>query len=379
MKKILCLVCTALSLSLSAQITVTSATFPAAGDTLRFGYDESPVGFNPATPPGGNQTWDFSGLTKNKEDKVIYRPASTGMHASDFPGAELVQPGATRETYYNVTNDKFEALGYAGDDPVLGLDVIVHFSPAIIERRAPLNFFDITQQTTNQTLLFAIDQIPDSLLGGLPVTPDSIRLRINAQRLDVVDGYGTCLIPGGTYPVLRMKRTEYTTINVDAYISSPFPLGWIDVTSFLGGTDIGQFLGTDTTTTFRFYSNTEKEEIAVATMSSDLSNVTRIAYKNTQTTAAPEINAPGSVGISAFPNPAVDWVRFDCINLPQDDYTLKIFNILGNLVWEENDQMVGNRSIEVELENFKKGLYSYSLSNKKGQVIGTKRLVVLKP
>ncbi len=195
-----------------------------------------------------------------------------------------------------------------------------------------------------------------------------------------MNGWGTCLIPGGSYPVLRMKRTAYTTTNLDAYISSPFPLGWIDVSAFLGGGGaLGQLLGTDTTTTFRFYSNTEKEEIAVATMSSDLSSVTRFAFKNTQTTAAPTINALGMAGIAAFPSPAIDWVRFDCINLPQDDYTLQIFNIIGNLVWKETHPIVGNRSIHLELENFKKGIYIYSLSNKTGQVIGTGQLVVLKP
>jgi hypothetical protein len=367
------------SLGAQAQITVTDATFPVAGDTLRYAYDENPVGFNPATPPGFNQTWDFSGLVKDKTERVIYRAAITGIHVADFPGAELVQQGATRETYYNVSSTKFEVMGYAGADAIFGVEVIEHFGPPYAERKAPLNFFDINQQTTNLSLPIAINQIPDSLLTGLAVIPDSIRVRVNIQRLEVVDGSGTCLIPGGSYPVLRMKRTEYTTTNLDAYISSPFPLGWIDATAFLGGNGLGQFLGTDTTTTFRFYSNTEKEEIAVATMNNDLSSVTRIGFKNTQTTAVPEINDPEIADISAFPNPAIDEVRFDCSNLPQDDYTLQIFNIIGNLVWKETHQIIGNRSIHLDLENFKKGIYVYSLSNKTGQVIGTKRLVVLKP
>ena len=114
-------------------------------------------------------------------------------------------------------------------------------------------------------------------------------------------------------------------------------------------------------------------------MSPDLSQVVRIRYKDNKTTAAPEVNSPGTASISAFPNPAVDWVRFDCTNLPQEDYTLKIFNIIGKVVWKENYQLAGTRSIRVELDNFKKGTYLYSLSDKKGHIVGTKRLVVLKP
>jgi hypothetical protein len=380
MKRMLLAAFTAFCLGASAQITVTSATFPVAGDTLHFAYDESPAGFNPATPPGGGQTWDFSGLAVDDTDAQVYAAANTGINAANFPGAELVLAGTTGETYFNITSSRLEIMGYAGGDPTgFGVDVLAKFSPTFLERKSPLNFFDINQQTTNLSLPFSTDQLPDTLLAGLPISPDSIRVRINTERLEVVDGWGNCLIPGGNYPVLRMKRTEYTTTNLDAYISSPFPLGWIDVGGFLGGGGIGSFLGTDTTVTYRFYSGTEKEEIAVATMSADLSDVERIRFKNNQTTAAPDVLSPGTASISAFPNPAIEWVRFDCNNLPQEEYTLKIFNIIGKVVWKENYQLSGTRSIRVELDNFKKGTYLYSLSDKKGNVIGTKRLVVLKP
>jgi hypothetical protein len=55
-----------------------------------------------------------------------------------------------------------------------------------------------------------------------------------------------------------------------------------------------------------------------------------------------------------FPNPAVDWVRFDCSNLPQEEYTLKIYNIIGKVVWKETYQLSGNRSIRIDLDDFKK-------------------------
>jgi Secretion system C-terminal sorting domain len=384
MKRMLLAAFSALCLGATAQITVTSATFPVAGDTLLFAYDESPVGVNPATPPGGNQTWNFTGLVVDNTDAFRYLPGNAGMSFQNFAGAELVLDGATGETYFNVTNNKLEVLGYAGGDPTgFGVNVLAKFSPAYTERKSPLNFFDINQQSTNLSLPFSTAQLPDTLLAGLPILPDSIRVRISTERLEIVDGWGNCAIPGGSYPVLRMKRTEYTTTNLDAHISSPFPLGWIDLSQFLGGGGgggFGSFLGTDTTITYRFYSGTEKEEIAVATMTPDLSSVVTVRFKNNQTsTAAPEVAVPGTATISAFPNPAVDWVRFDCTNLPQEEYTLKIFNIIGKVVWKENYQLAGNRSIRVELDNFKKGTYLYSLSDKKGNIVGTKRLVVLKP
>ncbi len=373
----------ALCISAYSQITVTSATFPVQGDTLHFATDNAPAGISVATPPGGNQLWDLTGLQVSSTSDVVYRPANAGMNSIYFPGADLVVIGPAIETYYNLTGNKFESLGYAGADPnILGLNVLAKYSPPIILRNSPLNFFDIFPQTTNLTLPFSTAQLPDSLFQGFPVVPDSIRFRLTTNRLDVVDGWGTCQIPGGSYPVLRQKQVDYVSRAVDIHISSPIPLGWLDLSSFLPpgtGGPLGSLLGTDTTLTYHFISGTEKEEIAVATMNNDQSSVTTVQFKNNLTTGTADENSPGSANIQAHPNPAVEWVRFDCTNLPQDEYTLKIFNIVGKVVWKDNFTLAGNKSIKLQLEEFKKGTYLYSLLDSKGNTIGTKRLVVLKP
>ena len=378
MKQMLLAIFSALFFGASAQVTVTSATFPSAGDTLDYALDNDPNGLTIATPPGGNQTWNLLDLQADQTSQVVYLPASAGVHAMSYPGAELVVIGQNSETYYDKTNNQFARLGYAGVDAnSLGVDVVAKFSPAIVERKSPLQFFDIVQQTTDLSLPFATDQIPDSLLNGLPFVPDSVRVRINTNRLDVVDGWGTCQIPGGNYDVLRVKRTEYRTTGLDVH--APF-IGWVNIEPFLGsGGTLGGFLGTDTTTTFRFYSNVEKEDIAVATMSNDLSTVEQVQFKNNATTGFFDVDSPGAATIQAYPNPAVEWVRFNCANLPQEDYTLKIFNIIGKVVWKENYKLTGSKSIRIELDDFKKGTYLYSLTDSQGNIIGTKRLVILKP
>ncbi|MDO8972274.1 MAG: T9SS type A sorting domain-containing protein, partial [Saprospiraceae bacterium] len=128
-----------------------------------------------------------------------------------------------------------------------------------------------------------------------------------------------------------------------------------------------------------FYSDTEKEEVAIATMSNDLSSVDAIRYKKLATSTAVEPDELNGSGIQAFPNPAVEWVRFDCTNLKPGEYTLKIFNIIGKCVWKKEYVLSGTTSFRIELEEFKKGTYIYSLVDKDGNAVGTKRLVVLKP
>ena len=60
------------------QITVTNATFPVVGDTLRMAIANSSSSIVQAvyTPPGGPQTWDLSDLLVNMTQDIVYRPTS---------------------------------------------------------------------------------------------------------------------------------------------------------------------------------------------------------------------------------------------------------------------------------------------------------------
>lgn len=384
----------ALTLTIStAQITITDSTFPSAGDTLRFALDNNPQGID-VVPMAGvtNHLWDFSSLKVGQTGSTIYRSPMAGMQFVQFPGADMVVLGqGGRESYYNKTTTKFEFPGFAGADPAgFGLQVVAKYNPVLVERRAPLKYNDASQQSVGLGLPFPAAPIlallPDSIVQSFPVLPDSFRVRTQINRIEKVDGWGECKIPGATYPVLRQRRTDQTSTRLDAYIK-PFPFlpgTWVDITDLIGGGGgigggLGNFLGSDTTTTFRFLSGTEKVEIAVATMSNDLSEVQTVRFKHNDITAAPDLIAPGSANIQAYPNPATEWVRFDCTNLSSGDYTLKIFNVIGKTVWKETYTINGSRSVRLELDNFKKGTYLYSLSDQKGNIIGTKRLVVLKP
>lgn len=382
----LLVVLSALWFHAAAQITITAATFPAVGDTFRYALDLAPEGSGFITPSGGSQFWDFSDLQFEQTFETIYQAPSGGTSTGEFPGADLLIKTPGGESYFNVTNNKVELLGYSGGDPAnFGVNVLARFAPPIIERRSPLKFFDINQQTSDLSLPFSTDALPDSLIANIPGINfiDSIRIRINFQRLEVVDGWGQIKIPGmtGFTDALREKRTEYTTTNID--IHNTF-LGWLPLPTGGGGGGggggIGNFLGTDTTVSYRYYSNLHKEDLAVVTLNNAQDSVETVRFKNIDMlTSAPDFDAPGSASVQAFPNPAIQWVRFECSNLPADEYTLKIFNIVGKVVWKETHYIAGKRSIKVDLEDFNKGTYLYSLVNQKGTIIGTKRLVVVKP
>lgn len=362
-----------------AQITVTNTTFPSANDTLRYATDNAPAQSLNAliSPPGGNQIWDLTAVKSGATTETIYKTASAGTKVASFSGAELVSITATNETYYNITTTRFENMGYSGIDQFgLNLNIIFKLQPVVPERRALLNFFDINQSSSNVNLPFAISDLPDAIKNSIPGASlaDSFRIRFTTLRTDVVDGWGTLKLPGVQYNVLREKRTEYRRTAVDVHTF----LGWIVVPlNSISIPSLPNLIVNDTTVSHLFFSNTVKEVVAQLNLNNELSGLKSIRIKALPKTTPTNDLDKSDWAINAFPNPATESVRFDFINMPSDEYSLQIFDIAGKLVLSKTHVFKENNSMTVDLNSFKKGIYLYSLTDRVGRVIGTKRLAVL--
>ena len=266
------------------QITVTSTTFPAAGDKLRYKQASNPnVAISLFTPPGGNQAWNLSTLTESSAFETNYRPATEGANAAAFPSATMVVINGTDEYYYRSSSSRFDLLGQASTTVGgLPLKALYINQPVIAVRHSPLNFFDIYQQSSSNSLAWAFNEIPNGAINS-PITPDSIRLRISNQIVEAVDGWGTLTLPGSTpqpqFPVLRLKKTTYHEQRIDAKIP---PLGWLDVTDNVvrGGTAWANLFGVDTTVTHHYFNDVSKEEIAILTFNNEQNGVISVVYKN---------------------------------------------------------------------------------------------------
>ncbi|MEL6637623.1 MAG: T9SS type A sorting domain-containing protein [Bacteroidota bacterium] len=364
-----------LTASLSAQITVTSASFPSVGDTLKVALDGMPSGID-VGPSGTDQTWDFTSLQGITRENVV-RPASGGNNADRFPTADIVTDlDPIGELYIRKTNSRYEQVGYAGIDPVgLGLNVVVNFEPSIVDRRAPMTYPEVNTSGYEITLPFSVDEIPGDILDNLPVTPDSVRLRVVSSRTDFVDAWGEMEVPGGTYQVLREQRTELRESTIETKIN---PLPWIDVTDLVMGAF--PFLGTDTILTYNFYTEGIKEPVAIVTVDAEEETVQSVEYvANDVINNVAYVNS-GRADVFAYPNPAIESARFEFMNLDRGAYRLVIYNILGVEVWR-NDYEINQdqRTTKVDLSDFRKGTYLYSLIDERGKTLTTKRLIILRP
>ncbi|MGB4846997.1 MAG: hypothetical protein WBP41_03715, partial [Saprospiraceae bacterium] len=313
----------AATVMLPAQIIITNATFPAAGDSLKTATDLAPTVIA-LTAPGGPQAWDFTSLNPSTRQVTVFQPAANGSAFASFPGAELVTINAVgAETYYDVSASAFSILGLTESGLGGGLldGLALKYTPPSPERRAPTAFFDIHQSESNASIAISTAAIPAGILDSLGIPAglfDSIRLRINLNRLEVVDGYGTLAIPGGIYDVLREKRTDYTSTAVDVHTF----LGWVDISTIIGGQLPG--FGVDTTKSYQFLSNTSKEPIAIATLDPTESFFQDVEYKDLGIPSAVSPVTSESKNVVVSPNPVSNMATFELKNIPSGKYTLRL-------------------------------------------------------
>lgn len=364
------------ALSLQAQITVTTAYFPAAGDTLRTAIDDQPVGLNFFTPPGGSQNWIFTSLEADQTRTREVKAASEGTQAASFPNAELmIQVAGSGENYINVTNNNWEYVGFAGQDPVgLGINVITNFTPPVVDRHAPLAFFDINPFSSAILYAIAADDVPGGIFDQLPVSPDSIRLRVAINTLDVVDGFGTLAIPGGTYEVLREKRTEYREARLDAKVPI---IGWLDITDIALQSLPIPGLGVDTTISHRFWSNEIKEPVVILTLNNEQNAVTTAEFKYDGPISGGIDPAFSQTHIRLYPNPGNTTVQMELSNLPFGDYQMQLLSAQGQMLQQRALSVVAEKQTEaIDVAALPDGSYLCLILSPEGQLAGFKQLVV---
>lgn len=353
------------------QITVTNATFPAAGDTLKLINDLNPTGVS-ITAAGGPYTWDFSQLGFTTSQQIVFKPASEGMAYASFPTATLFTSivGEQGETYYGVDASAFSLLGFSGTGPTGGLPIPsdLKYNPPLIERYAPLNFIDNHVVSTNLSVAFSLDQIPSEVLDSFGIPSDfvdSIRIRIATNRSDLVDAYGTLTIPGGTYEVLREKRITYIDTRIEIYTF----IGWSDITDLVG--DLGGF-GKDTTTTYVFQSNTAKEPIATVTTDQTGMTVEEVAFKDNGVINNIGDPTPAGFSVQISPNPASSHLTISFEKMQHGTVTLRLIDMKGNVC---DQQRLTAHTTDISLQSLAPGLYIYQITDDQHRILTTGKVV----
>lgn len=352
-----------------AQITVTSSTFPVAGDTLRYAIDNQPTvdAQSMYMPPGFNQTWDLSQLKVRILANQIFLPASTGKNVASFPGADLITTNGVTETYYNLTSTRLEIMGYAGTDPFgFNLKAIYTLKPAFPERRAPMNFFDINSFSTNIIQGFSVSELPPAVISYLPAGTafDSIRIRMAISRISSINASGTLKLPFAQYEVLREKSTQYQEFRVDAKV---FRLGWIDVTDVIIATTNAwdSFLGVDTTVVHLYFNDKSKEVIAEVNWNTAENRILSVRYKAPPKATVPVREVlPPTAQLQVIPNPVDAEIQLSFVPLISGKLRIELHDVLGRTLKTSQAEVIQQQKMRWQMpgHDLPNGIYTLVLS-----------------
>lgn len=362
----------------NGQVTITNSTFPEAGDTLRTVTTTNFSGFD-KNLVGGGLVWDLSNVSGGFLSETIYSVPGEGESSEFFPDADMLDNSTLQEIYYESFNNKIVEIGRSGLDPVLNLvDLTYENDGESILRRAPMSFGDAYSDNSSFFIKAPASVLPDTLLDNIPLTIDSMRLLVETEHEDVIDAWGTMELPNDSYEVLRVKRITNTNAVLGAKAGL---LGWINVDSnnplfanLLG--DLLDLLGESSIVSYRFFANDNKEIIANFTEDPN-GNLVSLSYKGDVATSIGKINLKEE-NLLTYPNPTYGDVTFQLMNLPHDNYSVVLYNIIGKKLWSSEINFVEGK-LHADLSHLRKGTYFYSILNGSGQKVTTRRLMIMTP
>lgn len=206
---------------LFAQITLSTTDMPVAPTVLYNGVDTMPVGVA-IGPKGANQTWDFSGVTRDKTDTVQHKLPSATPFAAAFSNATAgVTPDNINYGYFTNSASNYKCLGLGGDPLNTGSNLDVVFNPNFDQYRFPTQY----NGKFNGNYGFT-KTVPGSAVGQPTVY--EVRLTYTSAYWDTIDGWGTCITPTGSYNSIRQHRKEYTYTKIEAKLLSFLPFSTVD-------------------------------------------------------------------------------------------------------------------------------------------------------
>jgi len=372
-QKIITLLCACFISCVSmAQITISNETFPVVGDTLFTVTDTDPsisVGAE-----GGNQTWNFSSLAGPFVTETRFLDPSEGSAGAQFPQATMVSVAANQfETYYQSFNNKIIEIGRAGEI-VPGFDLPARYLEEPTFRRAPLSFQDFNDDDAAISITLAGTEIPAELLEGVPFSLDSLRVTLDSDIESTVDAWGNLSLPDSNHEVIREKVVNVTTTKI--FILTI--LGWTELEGALLEAlgDFASFFGTTETTTYNFHGNDAKEILASVLLDEE-GAPSAVTFKSEAVLDNINIVQPDVTDVIAYPNPTYGNVSIQMVNFPLDEYKLVVYNIVGKKLMTESFNLRSNRVYKTDLSHLSKGTYLYSIFDKNGKKIITKRVAII--
>lgn len=299
-----------------AQPIITQSNIPQIGDNVTIAICSDPINEGSS---GVNQTWDYSGLTESEEQSFMYVDPSITPKADSFPDANLC--GISWDgsySYYKVGSSALEAVGYVTPVPPTDTAMIV---------------FDDYEQIVQLPYTYNDDFIDD--FDGTSYVPGFGGLAFDGDIDFEADGYGTLILPTGTYNnVVRYHFFREQTNYVSGFPSNTQTKeqwAWVSAD-------------------YRFWLLLMEENFdGFAT--SEL-----IWYDKTPLSVVTGVNTQEVYDLSVYPNPVMNGGHINFTWDQDEDATVSIYSMEGKLIFERKNSLTSGMNL-LDISTLTSGTY----------------------
>jgi hypothetical protein len=281
---------------------------------------------------GAGQTWDFSGLSSTEQHSITFLSPEATSYAATYPTATIAfEPDAPSGIYLftRFSEDGADALG---DELSFGY---THFSDPRRGLKFPFAFNDTWSDA------FAGDWVTIGSTGT-----------ISGSITGTADGYGTLILPYGTFTNILRVHTHTVTTQI---IVTPPP----------GATNV---VNEDS---YLFF----KPGVAMELLNIAHADNTSSSTFLTESTVGVQEALMQDIGIEVMPNPATDAisVTYGAVGVVK----LAVYDALGRAMLERNLGRVppGIHREQMDVSMLAQGQYVLSITTADGQT-GSRRFVV---
>jgi len=355
-KIIFLLALTILSLSSSAQLTITNNDMPSVNDIYHISITANLQGNNPALT-GTNFLWDYSQLQASiQRSDTFVAVSSTPFayqyyfnniflypnHKADYAikgndiNFQVVNITDVYDFYKNASS-QYTNVGFGSN--INGVPSSTRRIPVDVQYVFPLNY-------NNNSVSYS------EFLASIPTVGDYGQFQ---ERIDTVDGWGSLITPFGTFNCLRVKSILNIT---DTLYTSQFGTGF----------------------SFPRPQQIEYKWLAVGSGVPVLKITTtaggsQIEYQDNLMVGIND-NVLPIYQLKVFPNPAKESIVIDFQSLKKEQITINLKDINGKLIKEvySGDIEKGNNHILLSLTEFSNGLYFLDMNFSDYTI--TKKLII---
>lgn len=357
----------------NAQVTINEGILPSINDTMWTLTDNMPnINLGNA---GGNKFWDFSSLSSGMGRKKKLSHNNPNVNPPNIEYDFVIEEEGEIFRFYKRLNSALFEIAVQQPHPLnSGFEVLSKYQTPKLICYAEMKYED--DKTTNALIYYTLpgNNIPSLIQKKLPITADSIRIKVEEVQDMHTDAWGSVRLSYDNFDVLRQALTISRTTTAEVYSAGK----WSRINDYI--LDPNQnILGKRSDSYYIFYANDAKEPIAKVKVGASQQPLYAEFKGSTRLGSLININT-GERAFILSPNPSFGNVKLELVNTELGEYTFEIYNVIGKRLWK--DELLVNRkftSYKFDFSFLGKGTYLWALTNSQGVRITTKRLVIITP